>query len=73
MAVIRIRTAIPVIWRSNSTLAFGLQGFGEESMHRLGPAIFGSRQDLTYDAAVTFGLTDETPDLTYRFQIEYEF
>lgn len=64
-------------WRSNPKHEFGLQAFGEEDEHRLGPAIFGtyrldSGNKLKFDAALLAGVTDDAPDLTARFQVEYE-
>jgi hypothetical protein len=75
-----------VKWRGNPLHEFGLQGFGgfgalddlgEETSHKLGPALFGvnrlaSGNKLGYDVAVLFGTTDETPDTTLRFELEYE-
>lgn len=72
--------------RGNPRLEYGLQGFGklgavddlgEEHESKIGPALFGtarlsSGHKLKYDGAVLFGLTDETPDTTLRFQLEYE-
>jgi hypothetical protein len=74
-------------WRRD--LDFGVQGFGEmgtwnhweptqEQSHRFGPAIFGKvnlsgQQVLQYNAAILFGLTDASPNDTFRVQIEYEF
>jgi hypothetical protein len=72
--------------RGNPKLEFGLQGFGglgalgdlgQDHEFKLGPALFGtarlaSGRKLKYDGAVLFGTTDETPDTTLRFQLEYE-
>ena len=44
----------------------------------MGPAIFGEiktgpgHNKMKYDAAVLVGMTDDTPDTTLRFQLEYE-
>jgi hypothetical protein len=65
----------------------GLQGigtlgrtndFGHQTENRIGPAFFGQirtgvRSKLKYDAALLFGLTNNTANTTVRFQIEYEF
>lgn len=73
--------------RGNPALEFGLQGFGgvgalgelgQVHEFKLGPAIFGSAklpsgQKFKYDGAILLGTTDETPDTTLRFQLEYEF
>ncbi|MEO6065908.1 MAG: hypothetical protein ABIP49_09050, partial [Lysobacterales bacterium] len=73
-------------WRGNPLHEFGLQAFGgfgdvselgSETSHSVGPAIFGATslgggKKLAYDAAVLVGLTDSAPDLTLRFEIEYE-
>jgi hypothetical protein len=69
-------------------LEYGFQVFGElgewsemkagtNQEHKLGPAIFGEvkangHNKLSYDGALLFGLTDDTPDATVRFEIEYE-
>ena len=72
--------------RGNPALEFGLQGFGglgalgdlgQEHEFKIGPAVFGSARlpsgrKLKYDGAVLFGTTDDTPDTTIRFQLEYE-
>ncbi|HVR81138.1 MAG TPA: hypothetical protein VHF02_03490 [Luteimonas sp.] len=72
--------------RGNPHAEFGLQGFGdlgavghlgEEHAFKLGPALFGavrlpSGHKLKYDGAVLFGATDDAPDTTLRFQLEYE-
>lgn len=73
--------------RGNPRAEFGLQGFGdlgpvgqlgEEHAFKAGPALFGtarlpSGHKLKYDGAVLFGVTDDAPDTTLRFQLEYEF
>lgn len=72
--------------RGNPRAEFGLQGFGdlgpighigEQHEFKLGPALFGtarlpSGHKLKYDGAVLFGVTDNAPDTTVRFQLEYE-
>jgi hypothetical protein len=76
-------------YRWHKEFEFGLQGFGEtgewndwassnEQEHRLGPAIFGKvslggRGSIKYNAAWLIGMTDATPDNTFRTQVEYEF
>jgi hypothetical protein len=44
---------------------------------QIGPACFGKLRTSTgawkYEAAMLFGLNDETPDATVRFMLEYEF
>jgi hypothetical protein len=76
-------------YRWRRAFEFGVQGFGEmgpwndwepasEQGHRFGPAMFGKialggRQVLQYNAAVLFGLTDASPNDTFRLQVEYEF
>lgn len=73
-------------WRGSEALEWGLQGFGElgtvqhlgeGDTHILGPALFGvkrlpGREKLRYNAAVLAGLNDAAPDVTVRFQVEYE-
>ena len=78
-----------VKYRWQEALEFGAQGFGEtgkwnhfaptnEQSHRLGPAVFGKvglggRQAIVWNAAVLFGVTQESPDWNFRLQAEYEF
>lgn len=74
-------------WRGNPKFEFGLQGYGElgelgdfefDSEHLVGPAFYGkipgkNRTAWKYDAALLLGLTDQSPDATLRFQVEFEF
>jgi hypothetical protein len=78
-----------VKYRWRMQFEFGLQGFGEtgewdnwassdEQEHKLGPTIFGkvpvgSHAAVKYNAAWLVGMTDATPDNTFRMQMEYEF
>lgn len=73
-------------WRGDPHFEPGIQGFGtfgrtndfrHQTEDRIGPAFFGQvvtspRHKLKYDAAVLFGLNNNTPTTTVRFQIEYE-
>ncbi len=63
-------------WRLGPRFEPGVQAFGEESGHRIGPAFFGrapsGAREIKYDAAVLFGIGSHAPDLTVRFQLEYE-
>jgi hypothetical protein len=75
-------------WLGNKKLEFGLQALGEfgevedtnsfgDQEHKIGPAIFGelptgNHQKVKYNAALLAGLTDNTPDETLRFTVEYE-
>jgi FTR1 family protein len=57
-------------WGDNGTL--------DEHEHQLGPSLFGRIRTgdgaaFRYEAAVLFGLTEESPDTTLRLQLEYEF
>jgi hypothetical protein len=75
-----------VKWRGNSRFEPGVQGFGtlgrtndfgHATEHKIGPAFFGqvflgARNKLRYDAAVLFGLNNNTPATTVRFTVEYE-
>lgn len=51
---------------------------GHDQEHKMGPAVFGQfktgpgNNKIKYDAAVLVGMTDDTPDTTLRFQLEYE-
>jgi hypothetical protein len=78
-----------VKYRWQPSLEPGLQGFGEmgewddweagdEQSHKIGPAVFGMvsldvHRVVRYNAAWLFGLTDGTPDNTFRMQAEFEF
>jgi hypothetical protein len=73
-------------WRGREALEWGLQGLGglgtvehlgEDSGHSIGPALFGVQKlangnKLAYDAAILGGLNSAAPDLTVRFNLEYE-
>jgi hypothetical protein len=75
-----------VKWRGKESLEWGLQGFGglgeidhlgEEDEHILGPALFGvkrlaSGNKFAYNGAVLAGLNAAAPDVTVRFELEYE-
>ena len=75
-----------VKWRGNEALEWGVQGFGglgevgalgEGDKHSIGPALFGvkrlaSGNKVAYDAAVLAGVNDAAPDMTVRFELEYE-
>jgi hypothetical protein len=75
-----------VKWRGNEALEWGVQGLGglgvlgdlgQDDQHSIGPALFGVKRlangnKLSYDAAVLAGLNEAAPDVTARFQIEYE-
>lgn len=76
-------------YRWQQAFEFGLQGFGDmgewnhwedsgEQSHNLGPAVFGkiktgATQAVKYNAALLFGASEATPDVTFRMQVEYEF
>lgn len=75
-----------VKWRGNEALEWGMQGFGglgvlsdlgEGDKHSVGPALFGMKRlasgnKIAYDAAILAGLNEAAPDMTVRFQLEYE-
>ncbi|MBI2382476.1 MAG: FTR1 family protein [Gammaproteobacteria bacterium] len=65
-------------YRTGAPLDVGVQAFGEEDAHLVGPALFGQAQlgggkKLKYDAGLLFGATDDAEDLRVRWQVEYEF
>jgi hypothetical protein len=78
-----------VKYRWHPHFEYGLQGFGElgewnswedtsNQEHKLGPAVFGKfavadHLAIRYNAAWLFGLTRQTPDNTFRMQVELEF
>ena len=73
-------------WRGNEALEWGVQGFGtagsfehfgDDTEHSIGPALFGVQRlangnKIAYDAAILGGLNSSAPDLTVRFNLEYE-
>lgn len=75
-----------VKWRGHEALEWGVQGLGtagtfehlgDGTEHSIGPALFGVQKlangnKLAYDAAILGGLNDNAPDLTFRFNLEYE-
>jgi len=56
---------------------WGDTGSFDDHEHQLGPAIFGKLRvaggAIRYEAGLLFGLSDESPDTTARFVLEYEF
>jgi len=76
-------------YRWQPVMEFGVQYFGDmgewnnwdekaKQNRRIGPAVFGkiasgSRQYVKYNAAWLIGVTDASPDHTFRMQIEYEY
>jgi FTR1 family protein len=56
---------------------WGEMGSFDDHGQQLGPAIFGKLRTaggaLRYEAGLLFGLTEETPNTTVRFLLEYEF
>jgi hypothetical protein len=65
-------------WYSNTAVEGGIQGFGEEDAHLLGPALFGGgklaeRSKYKWDIALLAGLTDEAEDWRLRWELELEF
>jgi len=65
-------------WHSGTPVEFGVQAFGEENAHLLGPALFGQARfgennKLKWDAAALAGLTGDAEDFRLRWQLEFEF
>lgn len=74
--------------KGEPVLEYGIQALGElgewsdmnaagDQEHKVGPAIFGTMKadginKIAYDAALLVGVTDDTADYTFRFQVEYE-
>ena len=72
--------------RAGRAFEYGLQAFGElgeirqlgdQVEHKLGPAVFGSidtggNNRLGWDFAVLAGLNAAAPDLSLRFELEFE-
>jgi high-affinity iron transporter len=56
---------------------WGEFGSFQDHEQQLGPAMYGKFRTATgalkYELGLLFGLTDETPDTTLRFMLEYEF
>jgi hypothetical protein len=75
-----------VKWRGREALEWGVQGMGglgelghlgEEDSHIVGPALFGVRRlangdKFAWNGAVLGGISEAAPDVTVRFQLEYE-
>jgi hypothetical protein len=73
-------------WRGKEALEWGMQGIGgfgaldhlgDGDEHSVGPALFGVQRlangnKVAYNGAVLAGLNDASPDVTVRFQLEYE-
>lgn len=78
-----------VRYRSETVVDFGAQALGEMGawnhwgtpggqVHRVGPALFGSRRlspgsSLSYNAALLLGVSRGAADATLRAQVEYEY
>ena len=65
-------------WRSGTLVEGGLQAFGVEDAHVVGPAVFGGgrlneRYKYKWDAAALAGATDDAEDWRLRWQFELEF
>jgi hypothetical protein len=76
-------------YRQSELFEWGAQGFGNlgqwnhwatssEQEHQFGPAIFGklhtgTKQAITYNAALLFGTNNASPKHALRVQAEYEF
>lgn len=65
-------------YRSGGAVEVGVQAFGAEDAHLLGPAVFGGgtlseRHQFKWDAAVLAGLTGDAEDFRLRWEIEFEF
>jgi hypothetical protein len=69
-------------------IALGIEAFGglgeirntkslEDQEHRLGPVLYHETEisglTIDYNLAWLFGLTDASPDHTFRWQVEFEF
>jgi FTR1 family protein len=57
---------------------WGNSGSLDQHSHQIGPSLLGkvrARESsaIKYEAAVLFGLTQDSPDATVRLQLEYEF
>ena len=76
-------------WRVSELFEPGVELYGElgdwgdfgslsDHTHQIGPSLLGrvragAHSAFKYETAVLFGLTDDSPDATLRFQLEYEF
>jgi len=65
-------------WHSGTAVEAGIQGFGADNAHLLGPAVFGhgrlsERSKFKWDAAILAGITDAAEDWRLRWQLEFEF
>ena len=76
-------------WRVSEGFEPGIEFYGEfgdwgdsgsldEHEHQVGPSMLGKvrmreHSAIKYEAALLFGLTEDSPDTTLRLQLEYEF
>jgi high-affinity iron transporter len=65
-------------WHSGTAVEGGIQGFGQDDAHLLGPAVFGGgkmgeRSKFKWDAALLAGVTDDAEDWRLRWELEFEF
>ena len=65
-------------WRADMPVTLGLQAFGVEDAHLLGPAVFGEGRmgehgKFKWDAAVLAGVTEDAEDWRLRAELEFEF
>ena len=65
-------------WHGGTAVEGGIQGFGAEDAHLLGPALFGGGKmgehgKFKWDTALLAGLTDDAEDWRLRGELEFEF
>ena len=65
-------------YRGNAAFEPGLEFYAGQDSRGIGPVlqgtiITGSRKSVHWEAGAIFGLGHQSPDNTWRFQLEYEF
>lgn len=69
--------ALQIAYTAGDELRPAMEYYGSRNNHGVGPVLLGEFEvgevELEWEAGVIFGITDNSDDTTYRWQIEYEF
>ncbi|EKF74054.1 hypothetical protein A11A3_10361 [Alcanivorax hongdengensis A-11-3] len=69
--------AFQLAYTEDDDLQPAVEYYGARNNHGAGPVLLGEfeigEQELEWEAGVIFGLTDNSDDVTYRWQLEMEF
>lgn len=64
-------------YRLSENIEPGIEYYGDEEAHSAGPVLIGANpfgmERVKWEAGLLFGLNDDSPDSTLRWQLEYEF